>query len=66
MAHIEARKSNPHGFEYAGFWEPTFHVPDPSNPVIFHMWKKGMSEPMIQRGPMLLGARNDGRRPTLT
>jgi hypothetical protein len=58
--YLEARKSNPHSFEYAGFWEPTYHVPDPANPVIFHMLKKGPSEPMIHRGPTLLGARNDG------
>lgn len=47
-------------YEYAGFWEPTYHEPDPNNPVIFHLRRKGVSEPMIQRGPMLLGARNDG------
>ncbi len=22
-------------FEFAGFWEPTYHEPDPNNPVIF-------------------------------
>jgi hypothetical protein len=58
--YLEAVKSNPHSFEYAGFWEPTYHVPDPGKPVIFHMWKKGISEPMIQRGPTLLGAPNNG------
>ena len=55
-----AFRSNPHSFEYAGFWEPSYHEPDPTKPVTFRMRKKGVSEPMIQRGPTLLGARNDG------
>ena len=58
--YAEARKTNPHGFEYVGFWEPSYYEPDSNNPVVFHMWKKGASEPMIQRGPTLLGAQNDG------
>lgn len=38
----EARKS----FEYAAFFEPHFHVPDPNAPVIFRLWKLGNAEPM--------------------
>lgn len=45
--YVEALKSNPHSFEYAGFWEPTYHEPDPNNPVIFHMKKKGESAPLV-------------------
>ena len=47
-------------YEYAGFWEPTYHEPDPRNPIVFHLRKKGISEPMIQRGPTLIGTPNDG------
>jgi hypothetical protein len=47
-------------FEYAAFFEPDYHEPDPKNPVVFQMLKKGPSEPMIHCGPTLLGARNDG------
>lgn len=47
-------------FEYAGFWELTYHEPDAKNPVIFRLRKKIEAEPMIQRGPTFLGASNDG------
>lgn len=30
--------------DYAGFWEPTYHEPDPARPVIFHLRSKGKSE----------------------
>jgi uncharacterized protein (TIGR02246 family) len=46
--------------EFDGFWEPTYHEPDRNNPVIFYLRKKGIAEPMIQHGPTLLGAPNDG------
>ena len=57
-----AFRSNLQSFEYAGFWGvPSYHEPDPTKPVTFRMRKEGdMPEPMIQRGPTLLGARNDG------
>ena len=48
-------------YEYAGFWEPTYHEPNSSSPIIFYLRKKGISEPLILRGPILLGAPNDGR-----
>ncbi len=56
----EAKASNRYSFEYAGFWEPTYHEPDPKNAVIFHMRKRGEAEPMIQYGPTLFGAPNNG------
>jgi hypothetical protein len=31
-------------FDYAGFWESTYHEPDPARPVIFHLRSKGKSE----------------------
>jgi hypothetical protein len=34
------------GFEFAAFFEPNFHIPDPTTPVIFRLWKLGDSEPM--------------------
>ena len=47
-------------FEYAGFWEPTYHEPDPNHPVIFRLRKKEEAEPMIRYGPTLFGAPNNG------
>jgi Carboxypeptidase regulatory-like domain len=34
-------------YEYAGFWEPTYHEPDPNKPVIFHLRKKGDPAPLV-------------------
>ena len=48
-------------FEYAGFWEPTYHEPDPTNPVLFYLRRRQEAEPMIHFGPSLLAAPNDGR-----
>lgn len=43
-------------FEYAGFWEPTYHQPDPDNPVVFHLRKKGEAEPLaVGEGKVLVG-----------
>ncbi|MBN8711680.1 MAG: carboxypeptidase regulatory-like domain-containing protein [Verrucomicrobia bacterium] len=53
-------KGGQSGFDYAGFWEPTYHEPDANNPVIFRLRKKVEADPMIQRGPTFLGASNDG------
>lgn len=39
--YVPFQKSNPHSFEYAGFWEPSYHVPDKGKPVIFRLRKKG-------------------------
>ena len=34
-------------FEYAEFYHPDFHIPDPQAPVVFRLWKLGNSEPMF-------------------
>ena len=47
-------------FEYAAFFEPNYIEPDSNNPVIFSFLKAQIPEPMIQNGPILLGAPNDG------
>ena len=31
-------------FDYAGFWEADYYVPDPNNPVLFHIRKKNQGE----------------------
>ena len=35
-------------FEFAAFYENNFHVPDPNNPVLFHLHKLLGAEPMYQ------------------
>lgn len=45
--YVEAKASNRYSFEYAGFWEPDYHEPDPNNPVIFHLRKRGQAEPLL-------------------
>ena len=40
------------GFEYAEFSYTNFYEPDPDNPVIFQLRKKGIGEPMIARSGM--------------
>lgn len=35
-------------FEYAAFYEKTFHIPNPNNPVLFHLHKLMGAEPMYQ------------------
>ena len=53
--YVEAISSNRHSFEYAGFWEPTYHEPDPNKPVIFHMRKKGEPAPLVsKKGELVL------------
>ncbi|MCC6355465.1 MAG: carboxypeptidase regulatory-like domain-containing protein [Verrucomicrobiae bacterium] len=36
-------------FEYAAFFDQRYHHPDPNNPVIFRLQKKGTPEPLIVR-----------------
>ncbi len=36
------------GFEYSAFFDKNYHIPNPNNPVIFHMHKKVAAEPMIK------------------
>jgi hypothetical protein len=47
-------------FEYAGFWEPSYHVPDKSKPVLFRLRKKGEAAELLHYGPTLFGAKPDG------
>jgi len=42
-------------FDYAAFWEADYHVPDPNNPVLFHIRKKNQGEAL----------RNGEVRPTM-
>lgn len=48
--YVPFSRSNPHSFEYAGFWEPSYHIPDKANPVIFRLKKKGEPAPLIASG----------------
>jgi hypothetical protein len=35
------------GYEYAAFFEPHYHEPDPNNPIIFRLFKKIDAEPLV-------------------
>lgn len=39
--------SNQYSFEYAGFWEPIYYVPDPKKPAIFYLRKYGEPAPLL-------------------
>ena len=58
--YVEMKASNRDSFEYAGFWEPSYHQPDETNPVVFHVRKKAQAEPMVHHGPTLFSVPNDG------
>jgi len=47
--YIRSNGGSQFGFEYAAFFEETYHQPDPKNPVIFRMKKKTEGEPLIHR-----------------
>lgn len=53
-------KGTQSAFEYAGFWERTYHVPAKNNPVIFRLRKKGEPAALLPFGPTLFGAKPDG------
>lgn len=42
-----ARATNRASFEYAGFWEPTYHEPDAKHPVILKIRKKGEAAALL-------------------
>lgn len=44
-----SRKNAQFGFEYAAFFNPAYHHPDPQKPVIFRLRKKGTPEPLLIR-----------------
>lgn len=46
-------------FEYAAFFDPQYHIPDPNNPVVFHLRKKGEPAELIYRD-ILYGIKIDG------
>jgi len=58
--YVAARGTNPYTFEYPGFWEPSYHIPDPENPVIFRMHRRGEAEPLTYRRKTFFDARADG------
>ncbi len=54
-----SKKNSRFGFEYAAFFDSSYHHPDPSSPVIFRLRKKGTPEPMIHHRK-LFGFEPDG------
>jgi hypothetical protein len=56
-------RKNPPGFKYGSFAIDDFS-PDPRNPVIFHLWKKGKGEALINKdfppGMQIAQLRHDG------
>lgn len=58
--YVPFRESNRTSFEYAGFWEPSYHVPDKGKPVIFRLRKKGEAAALVRYGPTLFGVKPDG------
>jgi hypothetical protein len=51
--------ANRRGFEYAAYFSKNYHEPNPKNPVVFRLRKKGQGEPLITR-QTLYGIRPDG------
>jgi len=48
-------QENHTGFEYAAFSDPNYYQPDPNNPVIFHLRKKGEPAPLASsQGELLM------------
>lgn len=45
--HYVSQSRNQFAFEYADPDEPIFHIPDPNNPVIFHLRRKGQTERLV-------------------
>jgi hypothetical protein len=51
-----SKTENAFSFEYAAFFEETYHQPDPNNPVIFRMRKQAEAEPLLHReGEITIG-----------
>jgi hypothetical protein len=46
-------------FDYAAFWSGNYHQPNPGNPVLFHLRKKGAGEP-ISSGHLFTDIPTDG------
>jgi hypothetical protein len=48
-------QENRTGFEYAAFFDPNYYMPDPNNPVIFHLRKMGEPAPLASsQGELLM------------
>ena len=48
-------QENRTGFEYAAFSDPNYYQPDPNNPVVFHLRKKGEPAPLASsQGELLM------------
>jgi hypothetical protein len=43
-----ANKLNRLSFDYAGFWDIHYHVPDANSPVLFHLRGRGVGEALIE------------------
>jgi len=43
----EPAATNRDGFEYAAFFDESYHIPDAKNPVVFRMHRRGATEPLI-------------------
>ncbi len=43
------RKQNQFDFEYANIYASSFHRADPNQPVVFHLLKKNVAEPLLHR-----------------
>jgi hypothetical protein len=52
-------RNNPACFNYGMPLAPNFHIPDPQNPVVFHLRKRGIAEPLLT-GEKLFGFKPDG------
>ena len=52
-------KENPGCFEYAQPYAVNYHIPDPNNPVVFRLRRRGTSEPLV-KGEKLFGFKPDG------
>lgn len=40
----QSQEESSRGYEYAAFFEPSFHIPDPTNPVVYRLEKMGALE----------------------
>lgn len=57
--YIRSRADRSSMFEYAAFFDPHYHLPDPAGPIVFRMKRKARAEPLVHR-EMLYGLALDG------
>lgn len=56
--YLPARSENHNAFDFASFSSANFYQPDAAHPVIFHLRKKGITEPLVHNSykiPVSLG-----------